>query len=329
VESIAYDSEAKVLRINGKNEIEHEFIKKGQYHTLEIVLNRQISIVKDIWDTVHLERINQSLDVTECAEIAAIVMQPGLAQVCLITANMTMVRAKIEITIPKKRIIGSAHEKGVERFFTRILESLMQHINFNKVKVVLVASPGFLKDEFSDWMWAEVVRREFRELIEHRPKFMLLHSATGFKHSLIEVLSDPAIQTRISNTKAFREIQALSDWNATMASDPDRAVYGLGYCRAANNHSAIQYLMITDDLFRHTDAKVRNEYVSLVESVRENKGEVYFLSSLHASGEALSKMTGVAAMLRFPLPDLQVICACLNCKYMYNAHNYDNRLSRN
>jgi hypothetical protein len=41
--------------------------------------------------------------------------------------------------------------------------------------------------------------------------------------------------------------------------------------------------------------------VSLVESVRENGGTVHKFSSLHVSGEQLSQMSGVAAILRFPL----------------------------
>ena len=34
-------------------------------------------------------------------------------------------------------------------------------------------------------------------------------------------------------------------------------------------------------------------------------GEVHVLSAMHASGEQLNQLTGVAAVLRFPLPDLE------------------------
>lgn len=42
-------------------------------------------------------------DPTQHADLAAIVMQEGLAHVCLITSNMTLVRAKLETNIPRKR----------------------------------------------------------------------------------------------------------------------------------------------------------------------------------------------------------------------------------
>lgn len=46
-------------------------------------------------------------------------------------------------------------------------------------------------------------------------------------------------------------------------------------------------------------------YVSLVESVKESgTATVLIFSSMHASGEQLGKLSGVAAILRFPMPDL-------------------------
>lgn len=34
-------------------------------------------------------------------------------------------------------------------------------------------------------------------------------------------------------------------------------------------------------------------------------GEVHVFSGMHASGEQLNQLTGIAAILRFPLPDLE------------------------
>uniref|UniRef100_A0A915KJQ0 ERF1 domain-containing protein n=1 Tax=Romanomermis culicivorax TaxID=13658 RepID=A0A915KJQ0_ROMCU len=47
------------------------------------------------------------------ADVAAVVMHEGLANVCLITSNMTIVRAKIDVNIPRKRKGNAAqHDKG-------------------------------------------------------------------------------------------------------------------------------------------------------------------------------------------------------------------------
>ena len=51
-------------------------------------------------------------DVTQHADVAAVVMQEGLAHVCLVTPSMTLVRSKIETSIPRKRKgLCSQHDK--------------------------------------------------------------------------------------------------------------------------------------------------------------------------------------------------------------------------
>lgn len=75
----------------------------GAYHTLHLELNRKFTLKKHEWDSVSLERIDIACDPTKLADVAAVVMQEGLAHVCLILSSMTIVRAKIDVTIPRKR----------------------------------------------------------------------------------------------------------------------------------------------------------------------------------------------------------------------------------
>jgi protein pelota len=42
-----------------------------------------------------------------------------------------------------------------------------------------------------------------------------------------------------------------------------------------------------------------------VDAVRDGGGESLVFSSMHVSGEQLNQLSGIAAILRFPLPDLE------------------------
>merc|ERR1712141_770632 len=139
---------------------------------------------------------------------------------------------------------------------------------------------------------------------ENKSKFILVHSSSGFKHSLQEVLSDPAISSRLSDTKATSEVRALESFYTMLQNEPDRAFYGIDHVERANEMLAVQTLLVSDDLFRSSNLVTRKRYVNLVESVRDNNGDAKIFSSLHVSGEQLSLLSGVAAILRFPLPDL-------------------------
>lgn len=55
---------------------------------------------------------------------------------------------------------------------------------FSVVKCILVASPGFVKDQFISYLFKEAVRQDCKLLLENRSKFMVVHSSSGHKYSL-------------------------------------------------------------------------------------------------------------------------------------------------
>ncbi|KAG5263070.1 hypothetical protein AALO_G00282190 [Alosa alosa] len=305
VETIDFDSQACQLRVKGTNLEENQYVKMGAYHTIELELNRKFTLAKKIWDSVVLDRIEQACDPTQKADVAAVVMQEGLANIVLVTSAMTLLRAKIEVTIPRKRK-GSCtqHEKALERFYEAVMQGILRHINFDVVKCVLVGSPGFVKDQFITYLFKEAVRQDNKLLLENRPKFMTVHSSSGHKYSLKEILSDPTVTSRLSDTKAAGEVKALEDFYKMLQHEPDRAFYGLAHVEKASEALAIDILLISDQLFRHQDVATRSRYVRLVDGVRDNGGNVRIFSSLHVSGDQLNQLSGVAAILRFPIADM-------------------------
>lgn len=89
----------------------------GAYHTLDLEVNRKFELTKSEWDSVSLERVDLACDPTQNADLAAVVMQEGLAHICLVTASMTLIRTKIDQVIPRKRRGNvQQHEKVI--FFT-------------------------------------------------------------------------------------------------------------------------------------------------------------------------------------------------------------------
>lgn len=305
VESTDFDTQACILRVKGRNVEENQYVKMGQYHTIDLELNRKFVLTKDEWDIVFMERIDLACDATKQADLGAIVMQEGIAHVCLVTSSMTIVRAKIEVNIPRKRKGNcSQHDKGLFKFYDQIIQAVLRHFNFDVIKCVLVASPGFVKDQFINYMFNQAVKLDQKVLIDNKSKFLLVHASSGFKHSLKEILADPAITAKLSDTKASNEVKALDGFYSMLHTEPDRAFYGIGHVERANEMGAIETLLVTDELFRSRNIATRKRYVRLVENVRDNNGDVKIFSSMHVSGEQLGQLSGVAALLRYPLPDI-------------------------
>lgn len=64
------------------------------------------------------------------------------------------------------------------------MQGILRHINFDIVKCVLIASPGFVRDQFFDYMMQQAIKLDNKLLLENKSKFMLIHASSGFKHSL-------------------------------------------------------------------------------------------------------------------------------------------------
>ncbi|GFH25023.1 protein pelota homolog [Haematococcus lacustris] len=124
-----------------------------------------------------------------------------------------------------------------------------------------------------------------RPLIENKDKVVLAPASSAYKHAL--------------------QVEALKAFMAMLSSDSARAFYGPGHVFAANDMGAIQTLLISDSLFRINNVQKRKRYVGLVDAVKDGGGEALIFSSMHVSGEQLNQLSGIAAVLRFPLPDLE------------------------
>ncbi len=60
---------------------------------------------------------------------------------------------------------------------------------------------------------------------------------------------------------------------------------GYDHVTRADEAKAVDTLLITDNLFRSSDLQTRKKYIELVESVKQNGGDVKVMSTMHVSGE--------------------------------------------
>lgn len=77
IETIDYDFDGCLLRVKGKNIVENQYVKMGQYHTLDIEKNRKFTLAKPEWDLYSLDRLEKACDPSKSSDLAAIVMDEG------------------------------------------------------------------------------------------------------------------------------------------------------------------------------------------------------------------------------------------------------------
>lgn len=75
------------------------------------------------------------------------ILRKGIAHLCFVKESITLMKHKIEKHIPKKKSGAEQHDKALDKFFESCFEYLMT-IDFNKIKCLVLASPGYVKDDF-------------------------------------------------------------------------------------------------------------------------------------------------------------------------------------
>ena len=67
-----------------------------------------------------------------------------------------------------------------------MLQAVVRHIDFDAVKCVVLAGPGFVKDQVLTFLFDEAARRELRPLQLSRSKWVTCHASSAYKHALKE-----------------------------------------------------------------------------------------------------------------------------------------------
>jgi protein pelota len=305
IESVEFTPEDESFRIKGKSMDPVEDVPVGSYHTAEIDYQYPVTIYKESWDQHELSQVSNACNIDAKAEVAAVVLQEGVAHLCLITENMTLLKEKVEKSIPKKRRgDSSAHDKALNRFYELVCDAMNRQLNFTKLKAVILASPGFWAQGVYDKYLELATKNQVKDLDAMKGKFMVTHSSTGFIQGLDEVLKTDSVQKQLADTKYARDVKALDELFKSLNADDGKAWYGPKECEKAVNMGAVKKLLLTDTLFRSDDIQLRKHYASLSEIVKNNGGEVFVFSSLHDSGVQLDQITGVAVLLNYPVYDL-------------------------
>lgn len=318
VSSTDFDIGSGQLHVAGRVAVENDHVKLGQHHTLDLELNRKFELQKaDGWDSIALEMLKEACETERRAELWAVVLGEGTANICMITEHQTILRQKIEMSVPRKRKGGvDGHSKGMDRFFATTLSTLLRHMDLAssaaqqaKTLPLLLAGPGFIAQAFLTYIRGEATRTTNKPLLAMIPSIVVAHASSAHIHSLNEILSSPAITNKLSDTKYARETALMDKFLALMRQDDGRAWYGPREVERAVDKGAVGrgggVLMINNALFRAQNVAERRRWVTLVDRVREVEGgEVRVLSSLHESGKRLEGLGNVAAILTYPLEDL-------------------------
>ena len=316
-EKLEFDAQTAELRVLGSITEETPYASLGQRQTLTLEPGRDFTITKDHWDSVARNTLQESLELrgrNTGRQAYAVIMEEGFAHVCILLFERTVKRQTVDVQIPKKRnakagkAATSGHEKGKEKFYQVLMETMLRHISLDDSLPILLASPGFVAQGFLKYVLDCATRDNNKALLKARDQFIVVHSSSGHLYALNEVLRSPEVAVRLKDTKFTNETKIMDNFMEHLRKDDGRAWYGPREVERAVEKGGVGrgggVLLINNALFRSDNIEVRKRWVALVDRVKEEGGDARVLSSEHESGKRLEGLGGIAAILTYPMEDL-------------------------
>jgi protein pelota len=293
VDKMYWDRVLNRLRVNGIVIDAPETLSiKGSRHTLDITVNKPVTIVKKRWQKHELDRLKRASKLT-AAPLTIISMDDEEYCVAVLRQYGIDVKAGERIKLPGK-FEAEKREKGKQMFFGGALKALREAWAPLQNPIV-VLGPGFIKDDF-----VEYIRSNAREIAESFVGVKGTNSA-GLS-GIQEALRSGILSNMLQNMRVADEMKAIEELLARLGRGKNDATYGFTEVEKAVNYGAVEKLLVADLSLRETTDENRRIMEKLMKNVEDARGTVMVISTEHEAGTKLLSLGGIAALLRFPIP---------------------------
>ncbi|CCK73423.1 uncharacterized protein NDAI_0G04380 [Naumovozyma dairenensis CBS 421] len=306
-----FDMRDEYLRYKGITVIDQTGVANidipiGKFLSFNIVYTHPITIYKH-----HFNKYAEKLLKEACAEenksdTAAVVLQEGISHVCLLTSSSTIMKQKIEFTMPKKKSATDIAKFDVktESFYKATYEAMKKNFDFDELKMIILCSPGFYAKTLLEKVLKYAEEEQNNSILDNQMIFFVAHCSTGYLQGISEVLKNPEYASKLEDTKFSKFAVIMDGFLKHLDDDDDRAWYGRREIFRACSMNAIETLLITDTKLRSDNIATREKYLDLLDDVEKDGGKVAIFSTLHTTGEELDRLSGLACILKYPIANL-------------------------
>ncbi|MFZ3059171.1 MAG: mRNA surveillance protein pelota [Candidatus Methanoperedens sp.] len=276
VEKVEFHKFSNRLRVHG---IIVEGIDSGAHHTLNIEDGTNLSIIKK-WKNDQLERIKE-------AEIASRRPRVIIATIEEGEACIGMVRQfGVEESSSLRQSLGKGEGNQRNEFFGELAAQLKWAAE--KVDAVILAGPGFTKEDFLDFIKARDQELAKKIVLEDTSSI----GVSGFQ----EVLRRGAVDRIMEESRIGREAKLIEELMKEISIN-GKVAYGMDDVRNAESLGAIETLLITDELLR--TEREGNNIDGFLKAVEHSQGRIVVFSTEFEPGKKLESLGGIAGLLRF------------------------------
>lgn len=295
VEGVQFHAFTNRLRVKGViKKGPEELITLDSHHTINVEINSKLLIKKLEWLKFHLIRLKDAVSETRSQQIIVTVIDEREATIGLVTNIGIKIITRIRENIPGKRFKISYHDQTVQKFYQGISSVLIENCKIYDIQAIIVAGPGFSKEHFVRYL-------NQSEISDMKIPVVIETASSANKSGIFEVVKRGATSKILGNLRISKESELMEEVLRRLGKNQNDVTYGFNEVKNLVLTNAIDKLLITDIFLRDQTPDMRKEIDELIRNIEYKQGKVYIISTLHPAGEQLSGLSGIAALLRYPI----------------------------
>ena len=276
VETVEFHMYSNWLRLHGTIK---SGMDVGQYHTLNIEIGTELSIIKYHWRPDLLERIDEAVAESLRPRVVIALVEEGEATIGVLR------QFGVQTAVELRQGSGKGSGEDTRSSFMREVADAIDKAAQDEAEVIL-AGPGFTKED---------VKKVIDSSLPDLAKRIAMDDTSSIGRSgFQEVLRRGAVKSVLESSRIAREAKIIEELFREIATD-GKAAYGIKEVETAKNYGAIETLLVLDEMAR------RGAMDDIMRDVANARGRVVIFSSEFEPGDRLRSLGSVAALLRFKI----------------------------
>ncbi len=267
--------ETGVLRVLGEIVEGPEDVTRG-YHSLVLKEGSVIDIEKE-WSGFEIERLKRAAKRKSIMVLACVVDDHGCDFGVIRDSRIEMLGS---VSAPGgRKVLGESSSP----FYTEVAKRIMEY--GERFETIIIGGPGFAR---------EYVKKKLEELGFEKRVFVEPTSVRG-RTGVVELVRRGAVDRVARDSRISRETRLVEEFEKHLGTDTGLAVYGIREVEEAVNMGATKDILVSEPLLS------RPEVRRLLSLAEKSGATVHVVSTSHDAGERLSRLSGIAAILRYKI----------------------------
>lgn len=277
LEKAELDRNAERLRLTGKiiSGRPEELIKIGSYHTINIGPGDELSITKKEWKDYVLKRIKEAVQDTKKVKFGAIAMDDEKATIANIHGYGIEIIAEVYSHL-SKRMKEQDYEKARKEYF----DELIKIIRNMKVDTVVVAGPGFTREDFKRYIASMRV--------DMGKRLLFVPASDAERSGIREAIQSPELAKFFEHEQLKKEFHLLNIFMQSLQLG--NACFGLESVEGSIDGYNAGIVLVNDELLNNEEVQ------RVLDKADKQKVKIEIFNSNDEAGMQLAGFKGIASI---------------------------------